>query len=202
MVDSTNSTIPSTEASSNTVMPVEPALPNTIMPTEPSTSKSEAEVLPEPVFILKDIGGGTFQVPNTLPWGKEKKVLSIVGSAFKELMPKKDDKDKKQSFDSLQFMSFASEKFDLSDETIKSLDQIALAYATENAVDTKINVEELLQFFAIKAPDIITTLLSVITGKSESDIDEQYAGDSVLAFAVPYVIHAMKRYAGSFMSNF
>ena len=186
------------------VIPTE-VVPNTITPTD-LTGKANLEgntvsmPEPEPTFILKDISGGTFQVPQTLPWGKEKKVLSIVGRAFKDLMPKKDEK--KAQFDSLQFMSFATEKFDLSEETITSLDQIALAYATENASDTKINVEELLQFFAIQAPDIITTLISVITGKSETDIDEQYAGDSVLAFAVPYVIHAMKKYAGSFMGNF
>ena len=182
----------------NTIIPNAEALPNTITP-ETSTA-TEAEVLPEVSFTLKDISGNVFQVPNVLPWGKEKRVLSIVGKAFKELMPKNDEK--KQSFDSLQFMGFAAEKFDLSEETIDSLDKIALAYAEESTPDTKINVEELLQFFAIEAPDIITNLISVITGKSESDIEEQYTGDSVLAFAVPYVIHAMKKYAGSFMGNF
>jgi len=184
------------DINSNAIMP-------TPTPTEtpPANPENKTEVIPEPVFVLKDITGGIFQVPNTLPWGKEKKVLSIVGKAFKELIPKK-DKDSKSMFDSAQFMDYAIDKFDLQEETIDSLRQITQAYATEETIDTKINVEELLQFFAIQAPGIITTLLSVITGKSEADIDEQYAGDSVLAFAVPYVIHAMKKYAGSFMGSF
>lgn len=178
----------------------------TIVPTETSpitpTPEDKTKVMPElePVFILKDISGGSFQIPNTLPWGKEKKVLSIVGKAFKELVPKKDNK--KTSFDAAHFIKYVNENFDFTDEISKSFENVALAYASEEIADTKINVEELLQFFAIQAPGIITTLISVITGKSEADIDEQYAGDSVLAFAVPYVIYSMKKYAGSFMSNF
>jgi len=183
--------------SSNTITP-------TPIETPPINPESKTEVMPEvdPVFTIKDINGGVFQIPNTLPWGKEKKVLSIVGTAFKELMPKKEDKKQAAAFNPDQFIKYAVDKFNLEDDTIESLKLISQSYVQENMSDSRINVEELLQFFAIQAPDIITKLISVITGKSESDIDEQYAGDSVLAFAVPYVIHAMKKYSGSFISGF
>lgn len=178
------------------------------VPTETSSidpipeSTPEVMLEQEPTFILKDINGGVFRIPNTLPWGKEKKILSIVGRAFKELMPKKKDGDKSTSFDAVHFMNYINKNFNFSDETLKSFEEAAKAYSSERTLDTKINAEELLQFFAIQAPGIITTLISVITGKSEADIDDQYAGDSVLAFAIPYVIHSMQKYAGSFMGNF
>jgi len=203
MSDTTiNNTTPDPTTSTE-ALPINPVEITPITPTSAPEGTAEVMPKPAPVFILKDINGGSFQIPNTLPWGKEKKVLSIVGKAFKELMPKKEDKDnKKIPFDAAHFMNYVNENFDLDGEVIKSFENIALAYASEEVADTKINVEELLQFFAIQAPGIITTLISVITGKSEADIDEQYAGDSVLAFAVPYVIYAMQKYAGSFMSNF
>lgn len=168
----------------------------TIMPTKTLEVIDDNEK-----FILYDIEGGELEIPKVLPWGKEKKILTIVGVAFKKVMPMKSDSDK-PPFNSDEFIEFAKIKFNLDENSLESIRKVAIDYSNENSENTQVNMSDLLEFFTTEAPDLITDLISIMTGKSVEDVDNSYTGESVLAFAIPYLIHAMKKYASSFVSNF
>ena len=83
--------------------------------------------------------------------------------------------------------------FELDEDNITLVQSIAEEFASESSPKMQIDMTELLKFFSLEAPDLITNLISIITGKSTTEVDDQYSGESVLAFAIPYVIHSMKK---------
>jgi hypothetical protein len=172
-----------TEASVSTTLAVEPEI---VTETED--------------FSLVDIEGKGVPIPKKLPWGKEKKILAIVGMAFEQIMPKKDDKENK--LDPGAFLAYLPSDPVLMDneDLLKSVQDTVDRYA-QTAPGARIDAGEVLRFFANKAPDLITQLISIITGKSEADVDNQFEGESVLKFAVPYVMYAMRKYASSFTQS-
>lgn len=170
---------------------------DTIMPVETPEIVNEVDEK----FVLHGLNDEVLEIPKVLPWGKEKKILSIVGTAFKKVMPMKSDLNK-PSFNSDEFIEFAKTKFNLDEGSLKSIKKVAVDFSNENSEIDQVNMADLLQFFTSEAPDLITELISIMTGKSAEDVDESYTGESVLAFAIPYLIHSMKKYASSFVSNF
>ena len=154
------------------------------------------EVVEEKRFTIKDISGNVIDVPNILPWGKEKRILGIVGKAFDKVIPK----ENKQSLNTLDFFTFINEETDLQGDTdfIGKLEIVLNKYNAERTGTGAIDTRELLQFFSKEAPGLITELLSIITAKNESEIDDMFDGGSVMQFAIPYIIHSMRKYAESF----
>ena len=161
-------------------------------------------------FIIKDINGESIEIPSVLPWGKEKKVIGIVGQAFEKVSPQPDENKPKPIFPRDDFVDFVqgqlkatSENGDLTEEDSIFLKRIG-AYASmfakqiEESPFGRIDFAKLFKFFSTEAPEIITDLVSIVTGKSATVIDENFEGTSVMAFAIPYVLHSMTKYAGSF----
>lgn len=157
-------------------------------------------------FVIKEVDGTEIEIPTVLPWGKEKKVIGIVGRAFEKVAPPSDGN--KPVFPRDEFISYVQAQLASADGSLVDEDQVFLkrlnAYTTiyakqfEESPFGKIDFAKLFKFFSNEAPEIITELVSTVTGKSADIIDEKFEGTSVMAFAIPYVLHAMTKYAGSF----
>jgi hypothetical protein len=167
-----------------------------------STSVDSKVIIPELIiplkFTLSKVNGDPVDIPSVLSWGKEKKVLAIVGQAFKKLMP--DSKDKKSSFDANDFLDFLNTlpEFSQNEELKRTVSSAVTKYNLTQTAFGRIDAAALLQFFSSEAPTLITDLVSIVTATPASDVDENFDGTSVLGFAIPYILHAMRKYAGSF----
>jgi hypothetical protein len=162
----------------------------------------EPEILDKDEFSLCDLDGKAIPIPKRLPWGKEKKILGIVGLAFEKVVPKQDDKSK--AFDPSAFLAFVEENTHILSDEGTDLAMIRLLvdkFGLEASSRMRIDATEILRFFANEAPELITKLVSIITGKSESDVDNEFDGESVLQFAIPYIMFSIKKYMSSFTQS-
>ena len=176
------------------VQAVEPVAVEIIEPTN-------VEIIDTPevdLFSLVDINGNSIPIPKKLPWGKEKKILSIVGMAFEKVVPKR--ADDKNAFDPSSFLSFVeNDVMSTSEEKIWTRNAVDRFAATSPGA--RIDATEILKFFANEAPEYITKLISIITGQQEAEIDEKYEGESVLQFAIPYIMYSIRKYSASFTQS-
>lgn len=150
------------------------------------------------LFSLVDINGVAIPIPKKLPWGKEKKILSIVGMAFEKVVPKR--VDDKNAFDPSNFLTFVEGDITASTEERAFVRSAVDRYAATGP-GARIDATEILKFFANEAPEYITKLISIITGQQEAEIDEKYEGESVLQFAIPYIMYSIRKYSASFTQS-
>jgi hypothetical protein len=160
---------------------------------------NEPEILSADEFSLTDMDGKATSIPKRLPWGKEKKILGIVGMAFEKIVPKQDDATK--SFDPSTFLAFIEENNELEGEDLDRMRRIVERFGLETGSRMRVDATEILKFFANEAPELITQLVSIITGKSTTDVDNGFDGQSVLQFAIPYIMYSIRKYMSSFTQS-
>ena len=181
---------------STAVVSTEPAVDVVI--TQEEEDKAEAQ----PLFLLK-IDGSQVQIPKVLSWGKEKQVLKIVGDTFEKLMPSKSDEgEEKPALINSEMLRnllelMLPETFNKENqELLDGIDVVVAQYNRQNT--SSIDTFKLLQFFSKEAPDLISQLVSIITGLSEKDVDNDFDGESVMGFAIPYILYSMRKYSETF----
>jgi hypothetical protein len=101
---------------------------------------------------ISDINGVEKIVNTKLPWGRERRVLKIVGDLITELPA------------------------DILGGGIK-----------EPGV-------ALLEFITTQAPEKVTDIVAIILGVSADDVDEQFDGDAVFEFIIPFVVQYSEKW--------
>ena len=189
-----------TKDSSTTAAVVEPTenVPAVdVITTDEEKQKEEAK----PLVLLKT-DGTEVQIPKVLSWGKEKQILKIVGQTFETLMPSKseDSEEKPALINGEMFKSLVEIMLpDTVKENEDLLDGLEVVIAHYNRQNTSsIDTFKLLQFFSKEAPDLISKLVSIITGLAEKDVDDNFDGESVMGFAIPYILYSMRKYSETF----
>ncbi len=169
-----------------------------VVPTESKVLEPEVS-FETPIFNLQDIDGKVVEIPSILPWGKEKKVLKIVGQAFEKVMPQETE-GRKPVLATADFIDYTADQKEFVDDELfmKKLQSLVGLYNNERSAIGRVDAKKLLQFFSQEAPELITDLISIITSKNKEVVDERFDGRSVMSFAIPYILHAMRKYAESF----
>jgi len=108
---------------------------------------SEQETL-----TIRNIDGDTRQVKTRLPWGKERRILKIIGEVVSQI----------------------PERLSTFDES----PGIAL-----------------LQYLTTEAPEKVTEVLSIILNVPPEQVDENFDGDAVVEFAVPFLTHYVGKWS-------
>ena len=101
---------------------------------------------------ITDINGVEKTVSTKLPWGKERKVLKIVGDLITEVPA-----------------------------------DILGGGAKEPGA-------ALLEFITTHAPEKVTEIVAIIIGIKPDDVDEQYDGDAVFEFIIPFVVQYSEKW--------
>jgi hypothetical protein len=101
---------------------------------------------------IVDINGVEKSISTKLPWGKERKVLKIVGDLITEVPA------------------------DILGGGIK-----------EPGV-------ALLEFITTQAPERVTEIVAIILGVSSDDVDNNYDGDAVFEFIIPFVVQYSEKW--------
>lgn len=156
------------------------------------------EIIPENVTTqlpaLVDVEGNTIEVPSRLPWGKEKKILSLIGRAVKQIFP--DDGNSSEIPAVINdFISYVRERDPIAAESLTKLSE---EYLASNPRIPSFDAFKLLSFFAQEAPGLITEVVAIVTGKSVEYIDDNFDGESVVSFAFPYLLQSLQKYMRSF----
>ena len=99
-----------------------------------------------------DINGVEKTVSTKLPWGKERRVLKIVGDLITEVPA-----------------------------------DILGGGMREPGV-------ALLEFITTQAPERVTEIVAIILGVAPEDVDEQFDGDAVFEFIIPFVVQYSEKW--------
>lgn len=166
------------------------------MPEETTVQIVEEEQLPE----LVSVNGEKFELPSRLPWGKEKRVLSLLGKAIKHIFPQGEGQDRSAQVHAVvtEFANFVGAR---DGKLAQQLQPYIQEYLSNVPNTPTVDVFRLLSFFAQDAPDMMTELVAIVTGKSVEYIDEHLDGKSVVSFSLPYIMRALRRYMQSFGAN-
>jgi hypothetical protein len=103
-------------------------------------------------LAIRNINGDTRQVKTRLPWGKERKILKIIGDAVAQIP-----------------------------EKLSAFDELSPGIA-------------LLQYFTTEAPEKVTEMLSIILALEPDKVEEDYDGDAVIEFMVPFTTHYLQKW--------
>jgi len=104
--------------------------------------------IPETLSIV-DLTGQGKTIKMKLSWGKERKLLKIVGELFASVPSE---------------VTFG----------VKSSDNPGLA---------------LLEYITQEAPEKITTIVALLLDVEPSVVDENYDGDAIMEFSIPFITH-------------
>jgi hypothetical protein len=101
---------------------------------------------------IVDINGVEKSVSTKLPWGKERRILKIVGDLIAEIP---------------------------SDILGGGVREPGVA---------------LLEFITAQAPEKVTEIVAIILGVSADDVDNQFDGDAVFEFIIPFVVQYSEKW--------
>ena len=101
---------------------------------------------------IVDINGVEKSVSTKLPWGKERRILKIVGDLVTEIP---------------------------SDILGGGIKEPGIA---------------LLEFITTQAPEKVTEIVAIILGVSADDVDNQFDGDAVFEFIIPFVVQYSEKW--------
>lgn len=95
-------------------------------------------------LTIRNINGDIRNVKTRLPWGKERKILKIIGEVASQIPGRLSEFDQTPGI-------------------------------------------ALLEYLTTEAPEKISETLGIVLGTSIEEIDEQFDGDAVVEFAIPFL---------------